>query len=535
MTAMNNNDTTPAEENTKPEETPKKRFPLLPLLICIPLSCLLAAYAVGVFYYQNHFVGGTSIEEVDVSNMTVSDLDLRIQNYSIRVLQRQSDGTSLEEEIPGKDIGLSYSSTEPFQAILNGQNNWLWFLRPGEAHEVESLISYDSYALENAVENLTGFDKDFATAPTDAYIKDYDPQNGFEIVEETRGNQLNRRKTLEAVQMAVEQLEPEINLDEAGCYEEPKITTEDEDFKAAYARLQSYADTTITYTFGSKKEVLDGAQICSWLQVDGYDITLDKSLVEEYVETLRKNYDTVFRPRQFHTSYGTDVTIKNGDYGWWMDTEQEVEELSAMIERGESGERTPVYKQTAASYDTPDYGNTYVEINLTAQHLFLYENGNLILESDFVSGNVARGNGTPGGIFGLTYKQRNATLTGETYRTPVSFWMPFNNNIGMHDATWRRQFGGNIYMTNGSHGCINLPYSAAQTIFGHVEKDTPVICYFLPGTESAPVVETPVEPGQEGEAEPQENAAPEPVPEPVPEPTPEPAPAPEVPQENVPQ
>ena len=195
-----------------------------------------------------------------------------------------------------------------------------------------------------------------------------------------------------------------------------------------------------------------------------------------------------------------------------------------MIEQGQSGERTPVYRQTAASYDTPDYGNTYVEINLTAQHLFLYKDGEKILESDFVSGNVARGYTTPGGIFGLTYKQRDATLTGETYRTPVSYWMPFNNNIGMHDATWRREFGKNIYLTNGSHGCINLPFSAAKEIYGHIEKGTPVICYYLPGTEYVPEAEVPADPNQpplpqteEGITDPnpvpQEEAPPESVPQ----------------------
>ena len=191
-----------------------------------------------------------------------------------------------------------------------------------------------------------------------------------------------------------------------------------------------------------------------------------------------------------------------------------------MIEQGKSGERTPVYRQTAASYDTPDYGDTYVEINLSAQHLFLYKDGQMILESDFVSGNVSRGYTTPGGIFGLTYKQRDATLTGETYRTPVSYWMPFNNNIGMHDATWRRDFGKDIYLTNGSHGCINLPYSAAKEIYGHIEKGTPVICYYLPGTEYVPEAEMPIDPDNPENAVtedtpqedlPQEEAPPEPV------------------------
>lgn len=231
--------------------------------------------------------------------------------------------------------------------------------------------------------------------------------------------------------------------------------------------------------------------------MDGNQVTFDHDLVGEYVASLRKKYDTIFRPRKFQTSYGTELAIDQGDYGWWMNTDEETKELIEMLERGESGERVPVYRQTAASYETPDYGNSYVEINLTAQHLFLYQNGECVLESDFVSGNPVRGNGTPVGIYGITYKERDATLKGENYRTPVSYWMPFNNNVGMHDATWRSEFGGNIYLTNGSHGCINLPYSVAQEIYGYVEKGTPVICYRLPGTEPAPAAPQSAEPGAE--------------------------------------
>ena len=253
-------------------------------------------------------------------------------------------------------------------------------------------------------------------------------------------------------------------------------------------------------------------------------MTLDQGQVGEYVAALRKRYDSIFRSRTFQTSYGREITIDGGDYGWWMNYEQETKELTEMIERGESGERTPVYYQTAVSYGTPDYGTTYVEINLTAQHLFFYKEGSLVLESDFVSGNSSRGYDTPAGVYGVTYKQRNATLVGETYQTPVSYWMPFNRNIGMHDATWRGSFGGNIYKTSGSHGCINLPYYIAQQIYEGIEKGTPVICYHLPGTEPAERV---MEKGAPPEEETAPEAATAPEAETVPEAVPEAVPAPE--------
>ena len=55
--------------------------------------------------------------------------------------------------------------------------------------------------------------------------------------------------------------------------------------------------------------------------------------------------------------------------------------------------------------------------------------------------------------------------------------MPFNGNIGLHDATWRKDFGGDIFLKDGSHGCVNLPPEKAKEIFTTIEKGIPVIVY----------------------------------------------------------
>ena len=126
-----------------------------------------------------------------------------------------------------------------------------------------------------------------------------------------------------------------------------------------------------------------------------------------------------------------------------------------------------------------DIGRSYVEADLTNQHLYLYYKGNLVLETDFVSGDMrVSGNITPQGVFGLTYKTQNAVLRGADYETPVSYWMPFHGNFGMHDATWRSEFGGDIYLTNGSHGCLNLPLDKAAELYSYLYTGYPVICYY---------------------------------------------------------
>lgn len=462
----------------------RKRGTVTRKFLFILLLAAAVVYVGGVFYYHSHFLRGTVIDRIDVSNMTVQDLLEQVQDYSLRITERQSDGSTLEETLSGKDISLQYSSAEPLEELLSQQNKWLWFLASGETYEMEGLVTYEEEALKEQIQQLKGFQEDFAVSPTDAHISEYTPENGFQIIAETQGNELDYEQTFDTICSAVDSLTDLIDLEQEGCYREPQVTADNEQLLAALEKAQKYTSVTITYTFGENTEVLDGAEISTWVKIDGLEVELDQEKVADYVATLRKKYDTIFRSRTFQTSYGQEITIDSGDYGWWMNYTQEAIELAEMIENGESGERTPVYYQTAASYETPDYGNTYVEINLTAQHLFFYQDGTLILESDFVSGNASRGYDTPAGVYSITYKQRNATLTGENYETPVSYWMPFNGNIGMHDASWRSSFGGDIYKTNGSHGCINLPVSVAQELYGYVEKGTPVICYYLPGTEA---------------------------------------------------
>ena len=160
-----------------------------------------------------------------------------------------------------------------------------------------------------------------------------------------------------------------------------------------------------------------------------------------------------------------------------MNNAKERELLTENIKNGETVEKEPEYYQRAAVYGDNDYGNTYVEVDLKNQHMYFYKSGSLVLESDCVTGNPNRGNGTPKGTYGITYKEREATLVGEDYETPVEYWMPFNGNIGLHDASWRNEFGGNIYKESGSHGCVNLPPSVAKQLYEVISKGDPVFVY----------------------------------------------------------
>lgn len=453
----------------------------------IVLLLLILVYGAGVWYCRGHFLPGTVADGMDLSWMSLAQVEERLDRYTLTLEERTAAGSVAEEVLTGGQLGLSWGDGETLRVLLEEQEAWKWPLAVWQEREEKGVMAWDKVRFQETMDNLQGFSPSFAREPVDARLSEYMEGAGYMILPEERGNALDRNRTLACVKRAMGALETRINLEKNGCYREPGRTAGDEKLQKLADDMNRYVGIKVVYRFGDAEEILDGTRIQRWLKEEQGGAVLDRAGVAGYVASLRKKYDTIFRSRTFITSYGEKITLQEGDYGWWMNCERETEELYQMLCQGKSGVRTPVYYQTAAAYGGRDYGDSYVEINLTAQHLFVYQNGKKMMESDFVSGNAAGGDATPEGIYGLTYKEMDATLNGDDYESLVSYWMPFNRNVGLHDAVWRDRFGSDIYRLSGSHGCINLPYAAAKELYGYVEKGMAVICYTLPGTASGSV------------------------------------------------
>ena len=277
-------------------------------------------------------------------------------------------------------------------------------------------------------------------------------------------------------EVSKEEPEPEEAAEEEP--EEPELTPEELAEIEKEEKREKIRNISLSISFGDSRETLDGEAVSGWLEEepDGtYGIREED--VREYVNGLSKKYDTFGISRKFRTHDGDTVTVKGGDYGWWMNRPETTQQLCERILSGESGEFEPVYYGTGLYWGENDIGNTYVEINTREQHLYVWKDGSRVYDSDFVSGGLMKGNSTPDGTYAITYKEKDATLVGENYSSAVKYWMPFNGNIGMHDAPWRDAFGGHIYYMNGSHGCVNLPTKAAADIYEIVTKGEPVVVY----------------------------------------------------------
>ncbi len=451
------------------------------------VAALGLIYLVFAFYFQSHFAFRTDINHMSVSGSSVEKVERKLEremkNYRLSLKPREGE----DEEISGEAIDLKPVFHQEIYNMLKQQNAFAWpyYLVRGQSFCSEAVVEYDSEKLQKEIARLSMMESGNQTESKNAYISEYS-RDGYEIVEEEYGTRIDGQAFEEAVEEAVLGLAEELILEEKGCYVDPQITKEDEGLRSACDTLNKYTKLTITYNVGEERELLDGETIHHWLSVSkGKKVRIDEEQVADYVAGLAKKYNTAFRSRTLKTSYGKEVSIIGGDYGWKVDKDAEREMILKDLKAGESVERELVYAQKANSHGENDYGDTYVEINLTAQHLFFYKDGELLTESDFVSGNLAKNHATPVGAYSLTYKQKDATLRGEDYESKVSYWMPYCGDVGMHDASWRSSFGGSIYKRSGSHGCVNLPASAAKTIFENIEAGYPVLVYELPGTESA--------------------------------------------------
>ncbi|MEY8356047.1 peptidoglycan binding domain-containing protein [Lachnospiraceae bacterium 54-53] len=446
----------------------------------IVIASVILVYLLVSLYFMNHFFVNTTVNEVDVSLKTGEDADrimrAYVKNYSLCLMERNGE----KEEITGREIGLKYKEENSMKEILGRQNSLKWivtFFRVRKLYACD-LFTYDEKALENKINGLNCLNNNRIRPENVGF---HYSGGSYELVKEVYGNIIRRERLNAVIRTGISRGETVFDLNETLCYENPEYTLNSPKTLHTGDLLNKYVSTSITYVFGSKKETLDGNIIHLWLRVnDELEVEINKSSAAEYVRGLGKKYDTVGIARSFQTSLGKVIEVNGGIYGWKINQSAETEALLENISHGLVIFKEPVYTQTAVSREGNEIGNTYVEINITRQHLWFYKDGKLIAHGPVVTGNPGRGNATVVGTYMLNYKQRDALLTGPGYAAATKYWMPFYGNIGVHDASWRYSFGGEIYKRNGTHGCVNAPLYLAKVIFEHISEGIPIICYEEP-------------------------------------------------------
>ena len=468
----------------------KSRRTMKTVIICVILGAVIlgALYLIGLASSTGKFLKNTSINGFDVSGMNATEAAIALKSFdnADKVTINARNGKTVD--IPFSDFGYNTDYATPVRRLYEGQDHSLWFMSYFKAtdYTIDTGATYDEVKLDRLLGRTV-----WGTVDTSDASIEYGAE-GYYIKPEVYGDTVDREKLSAYVKECLDSCDYNIDLEDSGCYREPAVVSED--LKDELELIKEKFDFVITYDMNYTQEILTGAEVYSWTAPDG---TVDRTKAEDFIDRLADKYDTFMTTRSFKTTERGTIQMaqgrySTGQYGWWTDREKSVEKLMGYIEKGESVTVEPMYVTLDTGYcyegfpsgrsATDDIGNTYIEVDLSAQHLWYYQNGELAFETtSIVSGKATDpARKTPEGVYSVYTKSTNYMMRAAdgSYNTRCAYFMRISfEGIGLHDLS-RSSYGGNTYINNGSHGCINMRYSEVETLYNMVERGTPVILYY---------------------------------------------------------
>ena len=454
------------------------------------LGVICLIYVAISVYFMSHFFVNTKINGKNFSGKTTSDaekyLQTNIKDYKLTILENEGR----QDVISGSEIGLEYRAGTETEKLLKDQNGFAWpkAFFTENSRKVLVNVSYNEESLNQRISQLSCLQTE--QTPAENAKPEFDG-NQYVIKPEVYGNAVDKERLTEQVKVHITEFQPQLDMVETKCYAKPKYVEDSKEVQEACDAMNKYVNASITYPM-NEPVVVDKALISQWLQVDGeMKVSLNTEAMKQWFTAFGDKYDTQGTTRTFTTPAGKSATVTGGTYGWSIDEDTELVNLQNSILNGEVVTREPAYYAggTAAAHSGQDWGNTYAEVDMSAQHMWYVQNGQVVLETDVVTGEPIPSRITPEGVYSLMWKQRDATLVGDIkpetgkpeYETDVAYWMQVTSSgVGFHDAIWQTAFGGTLYQIpgTGSHGCINMPLDQAGALFNMIEPGTPVIFHW---------------------------------------------------------
>ncbi len=452
------------------------------------------AYFIGLVLTNGKFLPNTTINGIDVSSMTLQEATQTVDNSSTYCTLVVTNEDTTLYTLNLDEFGYSYNIDEQVQKLYSGIDRKLWFtsLFKTTDYSLGSALNYDEEKFEKRLRSIQWA----TTEPQNAFITN--TASGYQIVEAVDGSEADAEGIVTHILEEVRKGKLKVNISDYFSVKEAEIQGEDLQEQLSY--YEKFKDFTVTFDFDYAQETLSMDDYLTWLEfnADGtYSVKEDEVL--HYVGYLSDKYDTYGTTRSFHATLQGNIRVPQGPqgtYGWMIDKEKTAEKLTNLLIAGKSETVDPVYA-TRIGYDgtafftykgvesarseNGDIGNTYIEVDLTAQKMWYYENGVCKFTTDQIVSGLASESSrkTPAGVYEILERKSPDYLSGDGYSDVyVKYFIRVSyEGIGFHDLS-RRSYGGDIYLTNGSHGCINMKLAEVEQLYGMVKGGTPVIMYY---------------------------------------------------------
>ena len=487
-----------AEVTSEATPEPAQRKHIVRKLLAAVIVLVLAAYCGGIYFFNSHFLPFSYAQGVDISLLDAAEAEQKLQadvTYDSITLTGRTGEEKLD--LSDTDVRKTFSSLTD---AINAQDKLGWGKTLFERNRdigVTMSASCDEAKLDEKIGGLMILNPEYVTLPENAHAGLNIETNRYELVAELEGNHIDENVLREVILAAISEGKRELNLEDEGVYTEPEIRADDAGLASQIEWMNAINEAGAVLDLDAGVVIPVNGEFVG--QLVGSDGMADEQAVRDYVSSLALSYNTVSpdKTRTFVNHNNIEKTIKTS-YGWQLNEDETTKRLYELINKvindttteGQNGFNPEDYlikaawKRAAAKHEEPDYGASYVEIDMGEQNVYVYVDGVCVLSSPCVTGRMTKGRITPEGMYSIQYKQRSRYLTGRnpdgsiSYRSYVNYWMPFNGGIGLHDATWRGKFGGSIYVYSGSHGCINLPLDIAKQLYDIAYAGMPVICYY---------------------------------------------------------
>ncbi len=458
----------------------RKKVTIGSILILLGLAILLAVF----FFQRQRFSSQTYISGIDCSYLTVEQAKEKIEknmnekiSFVFQTASNKAEYRTYEakpEEIAKFD--LIVSDEKIIEQALEQQH------KNKEEKEFESpeMFLVNEKAVKEYLSPILEGEKKSMIPSKNAYLE-IGKDSLLKIVPETYGNEVDFEK---AYQLAIKSLkEGDSNIDFSSLINKPTVLASNSNLIEAQNEANRILSTNVKIKLNDGSIVLLDAQtIKNWIEPteDGVSVIVNvEKNVPLFVDSIAEKVSSSGSKLVFSaTGIGKITMPVRQAIRPSLNKEESIKKILEVIGTTQEEPITLTYSGNSVS----NMLSSYIELDITRQTVWVYKNGKCILETPCVTGNVVAGHSTPTGIYFLNYKTTNTVLRGNNddgskYASPVSYWMPFNGGVGFHDATWRGRFGGSIYKTNGSHGCVNLPLGAAKTLYQNINNSMPIIIY----------------------------------------------------------
>ena len=468
----------------------KKKKKSIAAQIVMFLFLILFASAAGYYAYEyqqwvGKFLPNTSVNGIDYSGMTAEEAEARFrETYAGRSVDIVEMGGDVET-ILYDDIDYHFTTGSTFSQLIESQQLFKWplaYLQPTEMTTEEG-FAFSEEKLAEKVSSLNAITDPDIQDPVDAHI--VKEESGYRIEEAIDGNRLDEEKVLSVLTDAVNKGASQVNLVDEGCYIKASVYADNEELQRRFAVIDRAQNVEITISMeGNTYVKLDKSTFLPWLSFDNDTVTFSSEEIIKYTHELAEKYNTYGKKREFRTTEG-DVLEVGGtaydNYGYRMDIDASADIIAGALRSGTSQMIALAWHHYALARDEggkSDFGKTYIEISLDEQHMWYYKDGELMLDTNIVSGTATPKRATPTAVVQVLDKKTDHTMQGSYGESHADFALVLMEcGILIHDSSWRDEYGDDIWLYDGSHGCINTPRYKMEQLYEMVDISTPVIIY----------------------------------------------------------